>query len=79
MTTRNEESAKSIGFAEAPDGTVYEFYVIGSDIFRAPVDSPVMTDGNRSGRFEYPNREPFLSYLSSIWNLDFTNEYGEQK
>jgi N12 class adenine-specific DNA methylase len=44
------EPAKSAGHIAFKDG--FEYYRVGTDLHRAPIDSPVMPDGSRSGRFE---------------------------
>lgn len=42
---------------------VWEYFVRGADIYRAPHYAPVMPDGYRTGRWEYPDRPQFREYL----------------
>ena len=71
-----EQSAKHICFALTADRErVIEFYVIGQDVHRAPIDTPISTNGSRIGRFEYPNTKQYLRFLESVWKISFANKW----
>jgi len=47
----------------------YEFFIREGSIYRASILNPIMIDGFRCGRWEYPNRKNYIKYLREIFNI----------
>ncbi|HEY8414379.1 MAG TPA: hypothetical protein VIK99_01270 [Thermaerobacter sp.] len=60
---RLEKSRGHLAWVITDDGRVLEYFSVGGDIYRAPASAPVMTDGIRYGRWEYPDRPEFRRLL----------------
>lgn len=54
-------STGHLGYSWTIEGGIVEVFTTGRSIVRAPLSSPLMTNGSRSGREWWPDREPFRS------------------
>jgi len=57
-----------IAFAPDTHGGYWEYYLVGSDIYRQTTGAPVMPDGRRSGRWYAPARKDIVSLIESLDN-----------
>lgn len=54
-------STGHLGYSWTIEGGIVEVFTDGASIRRAPLSTPIMTDGSRSGREWWPDREQFRS------------------
>ena len=54
-------STGHLGYSWTIEGGIVEVFTDGQSIRRAPLSNPIMSDGSRSGREWWPDREPFRS------------------